>query len=465
MRAQLRIALVLAMAATVVLPAGGIAQAGSAAVEATAGDRHGSSPARSTAVVDWNATATQAAVTSGMSPDLNPLGESRMYAMMAIATHDALNAIDRRYSPYLHQDLHARRWASPEAAVAAAARNVLVPGLEALAPSLPDAGAVATAIADVKRAYTDALAAIPNGPAKTSGISTGTAAAAAVIALRSSDKADKVLLVDPNYPQGDQPGEWRFTPDRPFAFAPAWGTVTPFVLKDSSQFAPPGPYPVTSARYAKDYNEIKRLGGETGSQRTEDQTQIALFWVGSSPYQWNSIARTLSIKKHLDLWQSARLFGLLNMAMADGYIGSFQTKFSVNYWRPVTAIREGNADGNPATTGDPTWNPLATTPPIPDYDSGHAVEGATAAAVFRRYFEKDAVGFSVCSITLLDRNQRCGGSAQVLRHFSRFSQAAAENGESRVLVGYHFRKAVEDGIVHGTKIGDRAVSMFLRRSR
>jgi PAP2 superfamily. len=466
MRSQLRIALVLAIAATAVMPVAGIAQAGSPGVQA-ADDRHGSSHSRSTAVVDWNATATQAAVTSGMSPDLNPLGESRLYAMLAIATHDALNGIDRRYRPYVHQDLHAQPWASPDAAVSAAARNVLVPGLKELASPLLDRQAVAKAIADVENAYAGALAAIPDGPAKNSGISTGTAAAAAITERRSSDKSDKVLLIDPLYPQGDQPGEWRFTPDRKFAFAPTWGTVTPFVLKDSRQFAPPGPYPVTSRKYARDFNEVKRLGGDakTRSQRTPDQTQIALFWVGSSPYQWNSIARTLSTKQHLDLWQSARLFGLLNMAMADGYIGSFATKFSINYWRPVTAIREGNADGNPATTANLTWNPLATTPPIPDYDSGHAVEGAVAAAVFRRYFDKDAIDFSVCSITLADPNQRCGGTSQVLRHFSRFSQAAAENGESRILVGYHFRKAVEDGIVHGTKIGDRAVSLFLRRSR
>ncbi len=467
MRSQLRIALVLAMTAAVAMPVGGIAQAGGAGAE-VAGDRHGSSHSRANAVVDWNATATQAAVTSGMSPGLNPLGESRLYAMMAIATHDALNGIDRRYRPYVHQDLHAQPWASPDAAVAAAARNVLVPGLQKLASPPLDPQAVAKAIADVELAYAGALAAIPDGPAKNSGISTGSAAAAAIIGLRSSDKSDGVLLFDPNYPQGDQPGEWRFTSeDRRFAFAPAWGTVTPFVLNDSSQFAPPGPYPVTSPQYARDFNEVKRLGGDerTRNQRTKDQTQIAMFWVGSSPYLWNGIARTLSAKQHLDMWQSARLFGLLNMAMADGYIGSFATKFSVNYWRPVTAIREGNADGNPATRGNLEWNPLALTPPIPDYDSGHAVEGAAAAAVFRRFFEKDAVGFSACSITLPDPNQRCGGSSQVLRHYSRFSQAAAENGESRILVGYHFRKAVKDGIVHGTKIGDRAASLFLRRSR
>lgn len=462
-RPHIGMALVMAMVATALMPVAATAQARTAGVDMT-GDRHGPPDPRSNAVIDWNGTATQAAVTSGMSPDLNPLAESRLYAMTTIAMHDALNGIDRRYRPYVHRDLHARPWASPEAAVAAAARNVLVPGLEQLAPSLPDQQAVTNAIAGVEAAYGSALQAIPAGPAKDTGIETGRAAAAAIIEQRSSDKSDKVLLVDPDYPQGDQPGQWRFTPDRPFAFAPAWGTVTPFTLEDSHQFAPPGPYPVTSAQYARDFREVKRLGGDaqTGSQRTPDQTQIALFWVGSSPYLWNSIARTLSTTQRLDMWQSARLFGLLNTAMADGYIGSFATKFAVNYWRPVTAIREAATDGNPGTIADPTWNPLATTPPIPDYDSGHAVEGGVAAAVFRQFFGKDAVGFSACSITLPDPDQRCGGSSQVLRQFSRFSQAAAENGESRILVGYHFRKAVNDGIVHGTKIGSRAVSLFLR---
>ena len=159
--------------------------------------------------------------------------------------------------------------------------------------------------------------------------------------------------MDAGYPQGTRPGEYRFTPGTPFAFAPGWGDVTPFVLRESSQFRPGPPYAVTSNKYTADFVEVKRLGGDditTPSARSAEQTEIALFWVESSPLQWNRIARTVSARTHLDLWEQARLFGLLNMALADGYIGSFDTKYHYNYWRPVTAIREAGSDGNPNTT-------------------------------------------------------------------------------------------------------------------
>ena len=125
-----------------------------------------------------------------------------------------------------------------------------------------------------------------------------------------------------------------------------------------------------------------------------------MFWLESSPLQWNRIARTLSVSRRLDRWQSSRLFALLDMAMADGYIGSFDTKYDYRYWRPVSAIRAADADGNPATSADPTWTPLEPTPPIPDYDSGHAVEGAAAAEVLARFFGSDRAAFSICSYTL-----------------------------------------------------------------
>jgi len=459
-RPRIGTALVLAVTASMLLPAAGMAQAGSAEVT---GGRPGPPQPRSNAVVDWNATATAAAVTAGLSPDLDPLAESRLYAITAVAVHDALNAIDRRYRPYLPGERHARRGASPEAAVAAAAHDVLVPGLDALRPELSDQQAVTDAIASVEAAYTAALGAIPDGPAKRGGVDVGQDAAQAIQDVRKTDHSSEVVVFDSKYPQGTQPGQWRFTPDHPFAFAPKWGSVTPFVLRNNQQFAPSGPYPLTSPKYAADLNEVKRLGGDADtSSRTVEQTEIALFWVGSSPYQWNNIARNLATDRHLNLWESARLFGLLGMAMADGYTSSFATKFTVKFWRPVTAIRLADTDGNPATSADPTWNPLVTTPPIPDYDSAHAVEGSAAAAVFTRFFGKDNVRFSVCSLTLPDPQNRCGGSTPLLRHFSGFAQAAAENGESRILVGFHFRKAVSDGLGRGIKIGNRAASLFLR---
>jgi hypothetical protein len=282
--------------------------------------------------------------------------------------------------------------------------------------------------------------------------------------LRSSDGFD-TPLTDPNYQEGSAPGEYRYTPGTPFAFAPHLGQdLTPFVLKDGAQFRPGPPYSLTSRKYADDVNEVQRLGGDgvtTPSARTDEQTEIALFWVDTSPLMWNRIARATADAKGLDLWESARLFGLLNLAMTDGYIGTFEAKYHYRFWRPVTAIRLADIDGNPATTAEPTWTPLVETPPIPDYDSGHAVEGGTASQVLKRFFHTDSMSFSACSLTL-PAGQRCSDASPTLRHFTSFSQAADENAVSRIYVGFHFRDAVETGTNHGEKIGNRAVSHFLQ---
>jgi hypothetical protein len=387
-----------------------------------------------------------------------------MYAMTHVAIHDALNAIDRRSEPYAY-DAHARRGASPDAAVAAAARDVLVPVLSQLQAPFPQA-CIDTGVASVESDYAAALDAIPDGPRKRRGLAVGHAAATAVLARRSGDGADTALL-DFGFPQGTAPGEWIFTPDRPFAFAPDWAHVKPFVLDDASQFRPGPPYALDSPDYAADFNEVKALGGDgitTTSARTPEQTEIALFWLESSPLQWNRIARTVSDRRGLDRWQSARLFGLLNMALADGYIGSFDTKYHYRYWRPVSAIRAADSDGNPATRADPTWTPLVTTPPIPDYDSAHAVEGGAAAGVLRRFFRTDRISFRACSLTL-PAGSTCDDAAPVSRRYASFTEAAKENGESRILNGFHFRKAVEEGLDHGRQIGRMAADRYLRPLR
>jgi hypothetical protein len=424
----------------------------------------GANPLESTgdAVTAWNANAGEAAIAACISPVGNPLHESRMYAMTHVAIHDALNAIDRRSLPYAF-DGAAGPLASPDAAVATAARNVLVTLLAQLPdPPVPQACRDA-GVASVEADYAAALAAIPDGPAKTQGVEVGAAAADAILALRSDDGSD-TLLIDSAYPQGTEPGEYQFTPGTPFAFAPGWGDVTPFVLRSSTQFPPGPPYALTGKKYAADFNEVKRLGGDgttTPSERTTEQTEIALFWVESSPLAWNRIARTVSADEGLDLWENARLFGLLNMALADGYVGTFETKYELNFWRPVTAIRAADTDGNPNTDVDTTWSPLVTTPPIPEHDSGHSVEGGAAAQVLRRFFGTDAISFENCSMTL-PAGSTCTDVSPVSRSYTSFTQAAAENGLSRILVGFHFRNAVDQGIQHGTRIGDRAFRLFLR---
>jgi hypothetical protein len=385
--------------------------------------------------------------------------EARLYAMTHIAVHDALNAIERRSRSYAYHPKTLHQGASAAAAVAAAASMVLDAGLAGCAAGLDV----------IEGAYQFALAAIPASTAKTDGARVGRAAAESILSERRNDNAAMQIAqpVAP-FPQGTQPGEWRYTPGPDgttileFAFLPNWGTVDTFALRNSRQFEQSGPYSVTSQSYARDLNEVKSLGGTKSTQRSADQTEIARFWVGSAPTQWNDIARTVSTAAaHPDLWRDARMFALMNMAMADGYIASFATKYTVLFWRPVTAIRAAATDGNPATEGDPTWTPLEFTPPIPDYESAHAVEGGAAAAVLRRFFG-DATPFANCSPWLPDATTACGGA---VRHFSSFSEAADENAASRVYVGFHFRKAADDGNTRGQKIGNFTVRTALQGKR
>jgi hypothetical protein len=417
---------------------------------------------RSDAVSAWNANAGDAAIAACLAPTNNPLHESRLYAAMHLAVHDAVNAIDRRSRPYAFATRRRLPGASLDAAVAAAARDALVTLLQQLPAPFSDCAPAA--VASVESDYATALAAIADGPAKNEGIQLGRAAAATILAIRTGDGADTPLF-DTAYRQGTAPGEYRFTPGFSFAFAPGWADVRPFALRDSAQFRAGAPYAVTTKRYAADVAEVKHLGGDgitTPSARTAEQTAIAHFWLESSPLQWNRIARTVGAR--LDPWQQARLFGLLNMAMADGYVGSFETKYLYNYWRPVTAIREADSDGNPNTSADPTWTPLVPTPPIPDHDSAHAVEGGAAAEVLRRFFHTDRIPFRTCSLTL-PAGSTCTDPSPVTRRYDSFSEAADENGLSRILVGFHFRHAVEDGIEHGRRIGGYAVERFLRPAR
>ncbi|HEY3454896.1 MAG TPA: hypothetical protein VGK64_09865 [Bryobacteraceae bacterium] len=407
-------------------------------------------------VIDWNEVATSASIAAGLStPDasLDPLHESRIFAMAHIAIHDALNAIDRRYKPYAFR-AHAFPDASPDAAVSAAAHDVLVALFRQIPnPAFPP-DAVDAAIEIIETAYRTALAAIRDGPAKTVGISVGRASAATILALRAADGSDTTFL-DFNYVSGSEPGDFQFIPGFPFAVTPDWGKVTPFVLKSSVQFPPQRPYSLTSKHYAKDFNEVKSLGAVNSATRTPEQTEIALFWVESSVLGWNRIARTVSVQHGLDLWDDARLFALLNLASADGYIADFQNKYAFRFWRPVTAIRAADSDGNPDTIADPAWESLRPTPAAPDYTSGHSVQGGAMSEVLAQFFGTDKVSFSTTSTTL----------PGVFRSFSSFLQAAEENGNSRIYVGFHFRHAVNEGIKLGQKIGRTAFDHYLQKAQ
>jgi hypothetical protein len=417
------------------------------------------------AVIAWNINASAAARAACLAPVNNPIHESRMFAMVHVGVHDALNAIDRRSRPYAF-DGEAAPGASPEAAVAAAAHDVLVSAIAQLPLELHSPACIDAGLASVEAAYAAALAALSDGPAKAQGIAVGQAAAAAIVALRANDGAVGPFL-NFDCPQDVAPGEYQCTPGTPLIAFEVWAGVDPFVLTHGSQFRPGPPYRVGTKKYAADLNEVKALGGDgvtTPSDRTPDQTEIALFWVENSPFKWNRVARTISLDRGLNLWENARLFGLLNMALADGYVAMMDSKNRYNYWRPITAIRAADTDGNPGTTADPTWTPLVQTPPNQDYVSGHAIEGGAAAEVLRGFFGTDWIGFEDCSLTL-PAGSTCDDAVPQQRVYTSLSEAAAENAYSRILVGFHFRKSIEAGVKYGTKIGRRAVNRYMRLAR
>ena len=410
------------------------------------------------AVSTWNANAVNATVIGGE----NAFVQSRSLAIAQIAVHDALNTIERRYRPYVRAgDVDAS--ASPQAAVAAAAHDALVGVIPVGALPFVGFGTVtqqAAAVAFVDAAYAADLVTIPDGAAKMHGIAIGQAAARAILALRSGDGATRFV----GYTPGTAPGDWQPTSNPvPFdppaagerlpAVLPGWGRVTPFVLRSSRQFEPDGPPALGSKRYARDYDEVKSIGDKFSATRTAEQTTIARFWYEASPAGWSRIGRVAAENRGLDLWERARLLALINVAMADGFIAGMATKYEFNFWRPVTAIRDGDTDGNEETVADPTWISLLNTPAIPDYTSTHSVLGGAASAVLRRFFDDDEVPFTTTSGVPF---------AGITRSFGSFSEAARENGNSRIYAGIHFRSAVEDGIKRGEKIGRFVFAHALR---
>jgi hypothetical protein len=393
---------------------------------------------RAGSVSDWNVVAINTARAAGK----NAVLQSRIYAMTHAAIHDALNAIDRRYQPYA-LNIQSDPASSPLAAVAAAAYAVLLHEL----PSQQSA---------LDMAYANALAAIPDGAEKTSGIAVGQAAAAAILALRSSDGS--LTAQFPHLP-GMGPGVWQPTPP---AFVPGvlpgWGNVVPFALVTSNQFLPDEPalFNLLGPKFTDAYNEVKSVGSLNSTTRSTEQSEIARFWYEDSPPGWNRIAGVVVAQRGLNLWEIGRLFALLNFAIADAYIAGFNAKYSYNFWRPVTAIRAGDMDGNADTIGDPAWNPFLVTPPTPDYTSTHSVTGAAAAEVLARFFDDDEVNFSMTS------GPPFGG---ITRSFVSFSHAAQENADSRVYAGIHFRASCSDGLKQGRKIGKFTFQHHLRSVR
>jgi hypothetical protein len=411
-------------------------------------------------VLDWNLTTQVVAASGGQ---LLPIPLSRTLAMVHLAVHDGLNAVERRYEPYVHEG-RTDAGAAPDAAIAAAARDVLA----GVIPTYGTPERQTRAMGLLDAAYAAALAKIPDDSARARGIAAGRAAAASMLALRSHDGAHAPT----QYTPGSAPGQWRPHPNpvpahpplpdpalaagNAPAILPQWAQVTPFTMLTVSRFRLPPPPALTSAAYARDYEEVKRLGAKHSTARTARQSETVRYWYEGSPQGWNRIARIVAGERGLDRWEQARLFALVNAAMADGFIAGADTRYHYNVWRPITAIRAGDTDGNDATVADPTWESYVNTPALPDYPSTHSVLGAAAAAVLIRFFETDQVTFTMISGPPF---------AGITRSFTSLSQAARENAESRVLGGIHFRSACEGGLALGEQIGRRAFAGILQPYR
>lgn len=385
-------------------------------------------------VTDWNTTLLDAVRTASSAPPL----ASRNMAMVHAAIYDSVNSISKKYSPY-RVSIDAPAGTSQEAATAAAAHRTLV-GLYPAQAGKFDA------------ALQSSLAKIPDGKAKQDGIALGQQVADQIISSRNTDGITKVVQYTPK----TDLGSWTPTPPAlAAALAPQWPQVTPFAMTSGSQFRPPGPPALEGAKYAEELNYVKEIGKSDSLTRTPDQTAIAKFWANGAgtftpPGHWNQIAEETATLTGQSLEDSARLFALLNIALADAAISCWDAKYEYNLWRPVTAIRQADTDNNPNTTADPQWLPLVTTPPFPEYMSGHSTFSGAADAVMSSVFGSD-FGFA-------DRGDR---SVNSLRTYQNFSEAADESGISRLYGGIHFMSANVDGLSAGRNVGNYVVQNFL----
>lgn len=389
-------------------------------------------PVHADAVTDWNAV-MQATVTPS-----NPFFQARSAAIVQLAVFEAVNAVVGDYQPYIGT-VAAPPGASPDAAAIAAAHRTLVALYPGSAPAL-DPLRIAS------------LAAIPDGPAKEAGIAAGEAAAAALLALRADDGSAQAAGVP--YTPGTDPGDWRPTPPAGApALLPGWGQVTPFGLQDGSQFRAPPPPALMTGKYAMDFNEVKLVGRADSPFRPQDRTDVARFYAAASPVQvWNQAARQASAAQGETLSGNARLFALLNMAIADGSIAVFDTKYFYSYWRPVTAIQAGDIDGNRLTDPDRAWLPLIVTPPFPSYPSAHATLSGAARAVLERAFGHEGLAITLSHPSV----------PGVVLSYTTWGQITDDIDDARVYGGIHFRYDQEVGARQGRQVGRYILRRYLR---
>jgi hypothetical protein len=390
--------------------------------------------ARADTVTEWHLNASNTL----FAPPQDARVSMLHLAMVQGAVYDAVNAIDGGYQPYLGSP-QANPWDSTDAAAATAAYRVLIDIVPGQQPTL-------------EPLYLATLAGIPDGPAKDGGIAAGEEAAAAMNLARENDGR----FGTPGFPVAavPEPGDWR--PVLPaFVNDPnAWlKDVTPFLIQSSSQFRSRGPYELTSRKYAKEFNQVKELGSLTSTTRTEDQTHAALYWAENPPRTWSRIFRTISAQQGLSLVDNARFFAMLHLTAADAFISVWDDKAHWSFWRPITAIREADTDGNPATEPDTGWLPLIPNPPYPEHPSGHLGLSGSVVKTMQQFFRTDEIGWTDTNV---------GG---LTRSFTSLSQAVDEIVLARVWSGIHFLNADQDSVRMARQIAKYRQKHFFQPMR
>ena len=374
-------------------------------------------------VVEWNQIARDTIARGA--------GSNVSTAMVQLAVYDAVTAIDGRYQPFATR-IRAHPRASQEAATAAATHGLLVLMFPAQKATLD-------------QIYAEYLERIPDGWAKSVGIAVGERAAAGTYEHREGDRRDdQVPFIQP--PPG--PGVWEPTDTSPPA-ATVMAVTRPFAMRSPSQFRPDGPTPLSSSRYAVEFNEVKSVGRLDSTTRTPEQTATARFWADGSIPQWNRALQRIATERGLGLAGAARMFALGSIAGADAAIGCFEAKYHFTWWRPVQAIPRADTDGNSATAPEAGWEPLLRpTPNHPEYASGHACYAAAMATSLASFFGTDRVSWNLNSTT-----------SGEIRQFRRFSDAVEQVIDARVWGGIHFRSSDEEG----AELGDAVARWVIRR--
>ncbi len=379
----------------------------------------GSLAARADVIIDWNAKAEAIAIEKRLLPPPN----ARMMALLHVAMFDAVNTIDRRYTPYATK-LDASRSASREMAASTAAYTVLITLHPDQRTTLDTALAAATS-------------AVADGEAKTKGIELGSNAAAQVLALRWKGGVEAAESYRPHTAAGI------YVPTV-VPVSSTYGEVSSWVMQNGSQFRPAPPPALTSEVWTKDLNEIREIGGHNSTTRSAEQTTIGRFWFVTGPQAWNPVVRQLAAAKKLDTIDSARLFALVAMAGDDALIAVFDAKYHYNLWRPVTAIRNADRTNNPSTPRDPNWLPLGNTPMHPEYPCAHCITATAVGTVLRGFFGNEIPEVSMISPT----------APGVTRRWTRLQDLADEVSAARVYAGFHYRFSTKVGEDMGRKIGE-----------